>query len=227
MTNPTYTAPPVPENRMSQVSALCSYGQRPLVMTGLIRQILIQHFADPENIEDPRLRKQFVDFGSGYRESGDGNAQSPILIESVTRWQPNDAEKRPAVLIKRNDWDAHHVVIGDLAGGNACSGAQHYWTLWYGSHTLFALAQDAAECELLAAEVARLLLHYGSEVCRELDLMRFMLTQIGALHQVQEAAEYYAVPVTVAYVAEESWALTPQAPRLKRIDLKASMLFAW
>jgi hypothetical protein len=36
----------------------------------------------------------------------------------------------------------------------------------------------------------------------------------------------YAVPVTVAYVAEESWALQPVAPRLKRIVLKASELFA-
>jgi hypothetical protein len=59
-----------------------------------------------------------------------------------------------------------------------------------------------------------------------MNLMKFGVTEVGGIGEVQEVVQGYAVPVTVAYVAEESWALQPVAPRLKRIVLKASELFA-
>jgi hypothetical protein len=75
-------------------------------------------------------------------------------------------------------------------------------------------------------EVIRFLQHFGPWIRDQMNLMRFMISGVGGVSEVQEVVQGYAVPVTVAYVAEESWALQPAAPRLKRIVLKASDLFA-
>jgi hypothetical protein len=216
---------PSPENRVERVSALCSYGMRPHVMTGLLRQLLITHFADPNNIEEPKLRQKLKDSGAWVPDEN-GLYNSGILIESITRWLPNDADNRPAILIKRNTWAWKKLGIGDQAGVNIFEGSHQYTGLWEGSHTLYCLALTGLETELLAIEVVRFLQHFAPWIREQMDLKRFMISEVGGAGEVQEVVQGYAVPVTVAYVAEESWALQPAAPRLKRIVLKASDLFA-
>jgi hypothetical protein len=216
---------PPPEDRIDRVSELCAYGARPHVLTGLIRQLLITHFADPDNIEEPKLRQKFKEIG-GWKPNDNGLNDSGISIESITRWKPSEADKRPAVLIKRNTWSWQRTSIGDKRGFDVFEGATHYGGLWQGSHTLYCLTLTGLETELLTLEVVRFLHHFGPWIRTQMGLMRFGVTEVGGIGEVQEVVQGYAVPVTVAYVAEESWALQPVAPRLKRIVLKASELFA-
>ncbi len=217
---------PAPETRIDKVSALCSYGMRPHVMTGLLRQLLITHFADPNNIEEPRLRQKLKETG-GWLPDENGLNNGGILIESITRWLPNEADNRPAILIKRNKWAWSRLSIGGgKVGTNIFEGSEQYAGLWEGSHTLYCLSLTGLEAELLTMEVVRFLQHFGPWIRDQMDLMRFIVAEVGGVGEVQEVVQGYAVPVTVAYVAEESWALQPAAPRLKRIVLKASDLFA-
>lgn len=216
---------PPPENRVDRVSDLCGYGMRPHAMTGLLRQLLIQHFTDPNNIDEPKLRQKFLEVG-GWKQNENGQLDGGILIESITRWLPNDADKRPAILIKRNGWEWQRIAIGDNTGFKIDTGANSYTGLWQGTHTLYCLSLTGLEVELLAVEVVRFLQHFGPWIREQLDLKRFMITQVGGVGEVKEVVQGYAVPVTVAYVAEESWSLQPYAPRLKRIVLKASELFS-
>ena len=213
------------EDRVNKVSALCSYGMRPHVMTGLLRQLLISHFADPNNIEEPKLRKK-LEASGGWLPDENGLHDGGILIESITRWLPNESDNRPAILIKRNEWAWKRIGIGDQAGVNVYEGSHQYSGLWEGSHTLYCLSLTGLEAELLTMEVIRFLQHFGPWIRDQMNLMRFMISGVGGVSEVQEVVQGYAVPVTVAYVAEESWALQPAAPRLKRIVLKASDLFA-
>ncbi len=216
---------PAPEDRIERVSALCSYGMRPHVMTGFLRQLLIAHFADPNNIEDAQLRQKFKDDGAWVPDA-DGLGNTGILIESITRWQPNIDDKRPAILIKRNPWAWQRIGIGDQAGSNYVTGASSYTGLWEGGHTVYCLSPTGLEAELLTMEVVRYLQHFGPWIRDQMSLMKFMIGGVGGLSKVQEVVSGYAVPITVSYVAEESWALQPYAPRLKRIVLKASELFS-
>lgn len=216
---------PVPEDRIARVSSLCSYGMRPHVMTGLLRQLLIGHFADPENIAEPLLRQKFEEVGA-WVNNENGVSNSGILIESITRWLPNEADTRPAILIKRNSWTWQKTGIGDRAGFDIQSGSTSYHGLWQGSHTLYCLAANGLETELLTVEIVKFLQHFGPWIREQMNFMKFFINEVGGISEVQEVVEGYAVPVTVAYVAEESWALQPAAPRLKRIVLKASELFA-
>jgi hypothetical protein len=214
-----------PEDRIPKVSAICSYGMRPHVVTGLLRQLLITHFSDPNNIEERQLRQKFKD-DSAWKPDANGENKSGILIESITRWTPNSSNKRPAVLIKRNSWQWQKIGLGDSVGYNPFEGGHNYTGLWQGSHTLYCLAAWGLETELLAMEVVKFLLHFSPWIREQMGFKKFYIHEVGGVGEVQEVVQGYAVPVTVAYVAEESWTLQPAAPRLKRIVLKASELFS-
>lgn len=214
-----------PENRVPKVSALCSYGMRPHVMTGFLRQLLIGHFSDPENIEEPRVRRHIEEIGV-WQPTDENLNHNGLLIESITRWAPNNADKRPAILIKRNEWKWNRQVIGDLASANSYTGRTSYSGFWEGSHTVFCLAQNGAETEFLATEVVKFLILFSPMIREQLDLHKFFVAGVGGVGEVQEVIQGYAVPVTVAYVAEENWSVQPLAPRLKRIVFKASDLLS-
>jgi hypothetical protein len=93
-----------------------------------------------------------------------------------------------------------------------------------GSHTLFCLAGEGGEVEVLGAEVFRELLGFSSLIRRTLDLTRFGVSELGPVHELQESTENYAVPITVAYASTLTWSIEQDAPKLKRFVLSASML---
>lgn len=209
-----------PENRFDTVSALCSIGMRPHVMTGFLKHVLMQHFVDPDNIQEILLRTRFKEVGGWKADESTG-----IYIESVTRWRPELTEMRPALLVKRNEWKWDRVTIGGKAGSEYVEGAEHFHGFWQGSHTIFAIGNKAAEVELLAAEVGRFLVWASPTITEQMDLHRFIPVSVGGLAVVEESTKNYAVPITFAYVAEENWTLTPLAPRLQRFEFKRSDLF--
>lgn len=215
-----------PEARIDRVSALCSYGMRPHVVTGLLRQILLAHYSDPNNIEEPRVRRQLETIGV-WHPSDNGLNAGGILIESITRWQPATADKRPAILLKRNGWKWQRQGIGDRLTTNVYEGTTSYAGFWEGSHTLFCLAQAGAEVEFLTTETVKLIHNFGPWIREQMGFHQFYVSEVGGVGEVQEAVQGYAVPVTVAYMAEEAWTLQPYAPRLKRIVFKATDLLSY
>jgi hypothetical protein len=194
-------------------------------MTGFLRQLLMGHFADPQNIEEPRIR-QLLEAVGGWQPEDNGASPTGILIESITRWAPNTADKRPAILIKRNQWQWSSRVIGDKNVENLYTGETSYSGFWEGSHTLFCLSQYGAEAEFLSTEVVKFLILFSPMIRQQMDFFKFYVAQVGGVGEVQEVTEGYAVPVTVAYMAQETWATQPYAPRLKRIVFKASDLLS-
>lgn len=204
----------MPENRAEIVSALCSLGPRPHIITGFLRQWLIAHFSAAGQIENPDLR------GKLWKRVG---TETEIEIESVTRWKPETTEFRPAVIIARNDWKVSRLGIDDRMMGEQWTppGVEHYATYLEGSHTLFCVSSSATEAEILGAEIYREMIQFGPKVREELDLKRFVVVGVGKLFELEEARSNYAVPVTVAYGIEERWKLVPHAPFLKRIVLSA------
>jgi len=202
----------LPEGRLAKLSALCSFGHTPRLMTGIIRQILLQNFVDEQNVRNAHLRNYLRENGV-WSEGPD----SGIYIESLLRWRPELTGSRPALVIKEGDWDWMRVGIGDRGSVDWRSGKQSYLGYWKGTHTVFAIGGEGPETQILGAEVAKLLLWYGQLIAEQMSLHRFVPLQLGAPRALQEATENYVVPVSVAYVAEEQWSTQADAPRLKRI----------
>ena len=206
-----------PHIRSCNLSALCSYGVTPLVMQGALRQILIQHYADTRNILNATLQKKFGRDGV-WRPGTD----TGIMIESLHRWRPELTEARPGLILKEGAWQWQRLGIGDQAGGHELDGRRYFGGYWQGSHTIFALANEGAEAQILAIETMKSLLMFEQEILVQLELQRFVPVSIGEVSALAESSENYVVPIVVAYVVPEWWEIIPDAPRLKQVVFKAS-----
>lgn len=205
-----YAKPSQPQYTGTRVSSLCHLQPRPLLMTGLFRDLLTKHF-QADTPEAHELRHLI------WR----ADAQSSILIESIHRWRPQTTERRPAVIIKRNAYSNRRIGIADRHQGNPADrqGNPHFSTYWMGSHTLFCIGGSGAQAELLGGEVQRYFTQNGHIIQRSLRLMRFQTTEVNPVGELEESTESFCVPVVVAYAYEESWKLVQQAPVLSRVSL--------
>jgi hypothetical protein len=206
-------AAPGPELRIEHYSNPCSFGLTPILMTGFLIQWLGEHFSRRQNVEHPELRDVL------WR----ANTRDGILIASITDWDPAAVEQRPAVIIKRNAWQPERLAIDDRLTPSP-DGYEHYCVLMRGSHTIFCLAGEGGEVEILGAEVFRELLGFCSVIRRTLDLTRFGVSELGPVHELQESTENYAVPITVAYASTLTWSIEQDVPKLKRFVLSANLL---
>lgn len=192
-------------------SSICSLLPQELILTGLFRDLLIKHFSTANQVEEPSLKHLIWQ----------GSERTDILIESVHAWTPQMAHRRPAVLIKRDDCNYLPMGIGDRRQGPPADsrGDPHYVRYWMGSHTLFCIGGTGAQAELLATEVKRYLSHFGPLIRETIDLKQFRVVRIGAVGQLEEAAENFVVPVSVGYTFEDRVIIRENSPALHAISL--------
>jgi hypothetical protein len=190
-----------------QISSLCQMGLQPIMLTGFFRDLLVRHF-QPENIQSRDLANYI------WRE----DMTTGILIESIHRWRGDLAEKRPAILIKRNQYSNTRMTIGDQAGTDA-QGNRQYVTWWTGSHTLFCIHASGASAEVLATEVQREITQSAPVILQTLGLFRLVVTDVGAISEIEEAKESFVIPVNVTWAYQELWTITQEALRLRSVGL--------
>ena len=190
-------------------SSVCQLGMRPLILTGALRHILIHLFSSASQIEEPDLRSYI------WREGRD----TSILIESVNKWRGDLVEFRPAVLIKRNPFRNVRLGIADRVGMTGET-FDTYNTAWVGSHSIFCINGSGASTELLATEVQRGLLQFGPVIGEQLQLMKFQVTEIGAVSEVEEAKENFAIPITIGWAYQEQWELSRESMKLSNVAME-------
>lgn len=190
-----------------QISSLCEMGLQPIMITGFLRDLLIRHFQEG-NIESKDLQRYV------WRD----DLTTGILIESIHRWRGDLAEKRPAILIKRNQYSNTRMTIGDQAGEDQ-QGNRQYATWWTGSHTLFCIHASGASAEILATEVQREITQFAPVLIQTLGLFRLMVTDVGAISEIEEAKESFAIPVNVAWSYQELWKIKTESLRIRNIVL--------
>lgn len=184
-------------------------------MTGALIQWLRQHFASATNLEDPGLALENTEF---VWSSG---PDTRLAIESVTKWNPQLVESRPALIIKRNKMTWRRIAIDNRKHGYVDKkGRKSYAGLWIGSHTVFCISREGAECEKLGTEVYRELSQFAPAMRPVLCLMKLELEEYGEIGLLEEATEHFAVPVTIGYVFQDVWETRPlTAPPLTKTDM--------
>jgi len=203
--------PPPPSGRDAvppAPSALCAMGWRQIMITGLLRDLLARHFAEPLQVEEGDLRHLV------WRE----DQRTGILVESIYRWRGDLVGKRPAVVIKPNGRQNVRLGIQDAAGSDL-PGARLYQTFWVGSHTLFCIHGSGAAADILATEVQRELAQFHPVITDHLGLYSWQVTEVGPVAELEEAEESFVVPVTVAWTFSEMWKVTPETAKLRRVTL--------
>jgi hypothetical protein len=193
-------------------NALCHTGWAPLILTGMLRDVMTRHFSQADFIEMPDLRKLIWNEAQTTR----------ILIESVTRWRGDLTEKRPAILIARNAYKNRRLGIADKIGVDE-EGNVNYTTFWVGSHTLFCIHGTGASADILATEVQRELTQFAPVFTEMIGLHKFQVTQVGKIGKLEEATENFVVPVTLGWAYEETWSIELEALRLMGFDIQFNL----
>lgn len=201
-----YDAPPIREGAEPTLSASGAGfttlgGQQPAWyhLTEALVRWLRYHFSAANRIEYPALVGRVW---TANREL------SPILVSSLAEWNPQESQKRPAILVDRLDQekDMTRRAIGDQWHGVR---PDNYWHLMTGQHVVYCLGGQNLEAEVLAAEVWRELVRFAPVARRHLCLMRFLPVKVGRRVQIPEHREHYASPVVCVYGYEETWRLYP------------------
>jgi hypothetical protein len=204
----------------SLLSSLCNLVPRPLLITGILVQWMRLHFTEQANIENPFLHEAL--WTEDLETSG-------IVIDSVFKWNPAQTEKRPSIVVKRGPWKVLRYGIDDRkmvgatpksVGGACCKPCRCHNTMYQGSHTLFCIAGESAEVEILAAEVYRELVQFGPVAREVFNLLKFVVSDIGEPAILEEATENFVVPIVVSYGAQDVWQICMPSlqNKLKRID---------
>ncbi len=181
----------------SEISDLCEIMPQPLLTTGIFIKWMRTHFADADKIELDVVKEFTWD---------DDIANTNIIIDSVFRFNAAQTETRPGIFVKRNNWEVVRMGIDDrkLFRTNDPNW-QQYITFYKGSHTLFCVAGESAEVELLATEVYRELVMAGPRARSVFNFLRFTVAEIGEPAILEEATENFVVPITVAYAGQDVW----------------------
>jgi hypothetical protein len=173
-------------------------------------------FARPENLRDSKIRE--------YIWNPDEKL-TKIFIYPVYQWHASTLHSRPAIVVKRNAWKVNQLAIGDGAGTGASwdmedktnfpLGHPKMLTGIEGSTTIFVVAKEAGECEALGTEVFTNLMQYSNLIQNEFGFAKFKLVEYGGLSRLDEAAEYFVIPVVIAYAVVDTWQIVQESPLLK------------
>lgn len=154
-------------------------------------------------------------------------ALSKIMIEPHYKWNPNVAQKRPAILIKRGAWQPQIVAIGlnKYQGFNASDmpdmGETHMYPIT-GSHSIRAVSTDGSTAELLATELLFSTLIFAPVLQDEFGFSKLHIEQLGELEKLDESSEHYAVQLQLSYVVFFEWTRIMIAPRFKGVSIVTS-----
>jgi len=179
-------------------------------MDGIFCELLKQHFADATNIEQAELTSRL------YSSTV---ANNNILITTPSAWTPTEAQRRLAVIVKRNGWKCEKRGFADNTNGATVEGFRRHTKTWRGSHTIFALANEGPETQILAAEVYRFFNHFGPVFRQYFRLLMFEVVEVGTMSQIKEWDAHWGIPITIMYGWDDTWILKPNEPVLAGIDL--------
>lgn len=183
----------------SDISYICEHMPQPLLATGLFVQWMRMHFSEEDRIEQT--------FMKDYIWSSDIST-TRIVIDSVFKFNAAQTESRPGIFVKRNPWKVIRMGIDDRKFPKAQIEPipiERYNTFYQGSHTLFCVAGESAEVELLATEVYRELVQSGPRARSTFNFLKFQVSEIGEPAILEEATENFVVPIVVTYGGQDMW----------------------
>ena len=197
------------------VSALCSTGLPPAILTGVFKQLLIRQFSSPDNIETDSLKR--------YVWTNDEKTSKIVIVANFEkRWR--NVDKRPAIVIKRNSLSGRKLAIGDHLSGpdpTSTGGETYHLRGRVGSHTLFCIAENGIVAELLGQEVYEGLTEFAPLIRQDIGFSRFEDGEAGELMKLEESDTHYVVPVTFSYAFIHQWRLSPESLYYKAFNIGA------
>jgi hypothetical protein len=174
----------------------------PLILTGIILQVLRQWFAN----------------NSDQFKYTDEKVNSKIDISPSYNWEPDRTQSRPGLYIKRGTYmpkGMGRAGMEDLLRLNI-KAESDYLVLPVCPVTVFCVGKLPGEVESLAWEAAQLLIAMSPYIKKDFNFLSFNVDQVGEIGQIEEYKEFWTVPIGIATSFSEDWRIKEAAPLLKR-----------
>jgi hypothetical protein len=204
----------LPEETVLDPRAFCKMRFSPILATGVILDIIREHFGNPSSITDPMCQNYVWT----------PNTDSNILIETNTNENIEQIGQRPAILVKRDKIQYQRYIIMDRVINTGVTCPPAYSVEFTGSHTVFSIATKAAHADVLANEATTLLLQYSPVIRSSLCFNDFRLSGIDEVQLSQENNHYF-VASTFSYAGIFNWELKTNEPKLRHV--RADILFGY
>lgn len=216
-------------------SSLCTTGHPANVLTGILLNLLREHFANADNLEYNGQNEFTTAEGTKPLNQLQSKLWTPnntttgIQIQSVWDYNSQDIQRRPALYVKRNALQTQRLGINDgftvnskrdPKTGKVLAVQGEYKSLMIlGSHTVFCVGSTGAEAELYGMEVFSHLVGFAQLIREEMNFNRFMVMECGEVAILDEFEEHFVVPIVVAYAFGWSWRINKVAPWLKTLAI--------
>lgn len=225
---------PITKVGLDETSSLCTTGFHPNILTGFIVRALRDHFSDPDNLEfGGRNEFRIVDGQRVMVEElqkyvWSTGSDTKILIDPSWKYNRQNIQARPGLLVRRDQFSRQSVVIGDGytvgpkldAAGNIERVRGRFQTcIIAGSHTIFCIGGSGAEAELLGSEVFNHFLGFGQLFREELNMHEFEAKSMEPVAYLEEFDDHYVVPVVLSYAYMAAWRVEREAPWLKTLAI--------
>lgn len=189
-----------------------------MAITGILLDLLRQLFSSPdgrnilaENLKEYHWAEEFSD---DIQE-----AKYQLIIEDVFTWDPTKAGIRPGILVKAGAWVDRNLLIGDRIQG---LDHEAFERIIVGSHNIFVIGHTAAQTEFLAREVHMYLGHFKQEIRHALSFSRWEVAELAEVSELEESAEHFVIPLTIAYELAHAWEVKPVGPLLQHAIMSIS-----
>lgn len=216
-------------NPTARTSYTCQWPIDPHIITRYLVNFCQWKFSRLENIQNPYLRREHKlwkpqDFQNRL-------VKSNILITTVYDYDPEDAQQRPAILIRRNATSTgRRLSLGDkyqtpgnlLGNGHdpnklATLGQNQQLVAVQGSHSIFIVDTSGGAAEALGIEMWQTFSDYRTPIRKDLLLDTFGVEALRAVGKIREFKDTWGVPIVVTYSYQRNTLLRTESPILKAI----------
>jgi hypothetical protein len=183
------------------VQTCADVGLSPDIVNGLIAQLLVQHFSNPDWIMYDELK--------GYVWNADPG-QTKISILPLYKWDELLTGTLPAIVYNDLGHQKSRLAIGDRAHTDGSSDG--YAVSVSGSHRLMCIGDTDGSASLLASEVDSWLTQFSPILRQYLPFHDFQVANRAPPQSFTGIGSRIGVALEIQYVYIWSWGVSPAGP---------------
>lgn len=213
----------VVQKAFTDQSSTCNMRFTPSIVTGILLRLVQAHFANPDNINDDKLKSLvWVD----DHPSADG-IESNILIGPLYKYDKRQLQQRPAVLIFRQEASAQKFPLDSKTltslRDNGNFDGERYVVPVSCTHVIRCIGKSSFAAERIGEELFYRLLECFPAIKQDFPFSNIGITNLATPQKIgDESNENFAVDIAVRWVHIHGWTLTPIAPILKKVRFEDS-----
>ena len=216
---------------MDSKNLLCYVPVTGRIVSNFLFNFCIWKFSDVNNLDNEWLRNDNYLWHEDDTQNEIMN--KGILIKKAHEYSPQDAQQRPALIVKNNATKlGPKISIGNRThtptklhgeanpNTTAMLGDDQQSVGLGGGVTIYAIHKEPAIAEILGEELYYGLLDFMRPIKKALGLDEFTPSDLGELTKITEFKENWAVPINVIFKFRRSTIIKQEAPLLKGISMQ-------